>query len=354
MKRSNTPPARRAAVPRRPAAAAGGPSTKDGLHPRSRHRERYDFPRLIAASPGLSRFVAVNAYGDASIDFADPQAVKALNAAILTQVYGIAHWDIPEQFLCPPIPGRADYLHYAADLLGESNAGTIPRGGAVRVLDIGVGANCIYPLIGQREYGWTFLGSDTNPAALAAAQRIIEANAGLGAAIQLRRQSKPAHIFHGLIATGERFDLSLCNPPFHASMAEAHAGTRRKLRNLGASREGRSTKAPVLNFGGQEAELWCPGGEAAFIGRMISESARIPQSCLWFTSLVAKESNLRQVLATLKSVKPQQSRVIGMSAGQKTSRIVAWTFLDQAQHRDWRIEHWTKRTTSPTVPCTRR
>lgn len=339
MKPVGKPTARRDPPPR--STAAGGPTTKDALHPRNRHRARYDFPRLIASSPGLRHFVSVNAYGDESVDFADPQAVKALNAAILKHFYGIAHWDIPEQFLCPPIPGRADYLHYAADLLGESNGGTIPRGRALRVLDIGVGANCVYPLIGHHDYGWSFIGSDTNPIALAAAQRIIDGNAGLAQAITLRHQAKPAQIFNGLITAAERFALSLCNPPFHASMQEAHAGTTRKLRNLAGTAvpKGRTDKAPVRNFGGQETELWCPGGEAAFVGRMITESARLPQSCLWFTSLIAKESNLRQVQATLASVKPQQTRIIAMSAGQKQSRIVAWTFIDQAQHRAWLNAH---------------
>jgi 23S rRNA (adenine1618-N6)-methyltransferase len=174
----------------------------------------------------------VNAYGDPSIDFADPVAVQALNRALLLHFYDVRGWDLPPGYLCPPIPGRADYLHHLADLLASCNGGVVPCGESVRALDIGVGANCIYPLIGHREYGWRFLGSDIDPTALASAARILEANPGLAGAIELRLQRSPSHIFQDLLEGNETFDVCLCNPPFHASPQEAREGTERKWRNL--------------------------------------------------------------------------------------------------------------------------
>ncbi|HEU0283231.1 MAG TPA: 23S rRNA (adenine(1618)-N(6))-methyltransferase RlmF [Gallionella sp.] len=309
------------------------PAEKDALHPRNPHRGRCDFTQLIAASPALAPFVATNAYGDASINFSDPAAVKALNRALLQQVYGIGEWDIPPQYLCPPIPGRADYLHWVADLLAESNGGVIPRGATVQVLDIGVGANCIYPLIGQREYGWRFAGSDIDAVAIANAQRIVDAN-GLGAAITLRLQASPAAIFKGVVQADEVFDLTLCNPPFHASLAEAAAGTQRKWKNLGRD-VGR--KKPVLNFGGQGAELYCEGGEEAFVRRMIAESAELRGRCMWFTTLVSKSASLPAVYRALKQAGALQHKTIEMAQGQKRSRFVAWTFLDDKQRRAWSV-----------------
>jgi 23S rRNA (adenine1618-N6)-methyltransferase len=317
---------------------AGELEAKPGLHPRNPHRSRYDFPRLIQACPDLAPFVAINAYGSASIDFANAQAVRALNRALLLDVYGISGWDIPSQYLCPPIPGRADYLHHAADLLGSCNGGAIPRGASIRVLDIGVGANCIYPLIGQREYGWHFLGSDTDPVALDSARRILAANPGLQDAIQLRRQASPGAIFRGLLGPDEVFELTVCNPPFHASPGEAQEGSRRKWQNLGRG-TGR-TQAPVLNFGGQGGELWCPGGEAAFVHRMIEESAEFPTRCFWFTTLVAKSSHLPAVYRALRQAGVQETRTLGMAQGQKKSRIVAWTFLTPDQREAWRAARW--------------
>lgn len=312
---------------------ADAPVEKSGLHPRNPHRSRYDFGRLVACRPELGRFVATNAYGSETIDFADPAAVKALNRALLKLEYGISDWDIPLQYLCPPIPGRADYLHYLADLLADG--GDIPRGPSVRLLDIGVGANCIYPLIGRRSYGWRFVGSDIDKTALANAQRIVDAN-GLDDGIELRLQPSRSAILAGMLTPDELFDLTMCNPPFHASSNDAKAGTQRKLRNLGKQ----SGRQPVLNFGGQSAELYCDGGEEAFIGRMVAESAMHPMSCLWYTTLVSRSASLPGVYRALKKAGALDVRTINMAQGQKKSRIVAWTFLERRQQKEWRAARW--------------
>ncbi len=299
-------------------------TTKLSLHPRNKHRARYDFDALTQANSALLPYVKNNEYGDASIDFANPQAVKALNQALLKQFYDVLIWDIPKQYLCPPIPGRADYVHYVADLLAESQSS---QGSAVRVLDVGVGANMVYPLIGTREYGWQFVGADIDAAALKNAQNIVSANA-LDAFIELRLQPSAKHIFSGVIQQGEKFALTMCNPPFHASLAEAQAGSARKWRGLGKapSREKLGEKAAVLNFGGQSNELYCEGGEEAFVILMINESKQFAKQCEWFTTLVSKAATLPSIYRALKSVQAGEVRTIAMAQGQKQSRIVAWRF----------------------------
>lgn len=314
----------------------GAPSNtpQSSLHPRNRHGGRYDFAMLTACCPELAAHVAANAFGDDSIDFADPLALRALNRALLRHFYGVGTWDIPARYLCPPIPGRADHLHYLADLLAASDGGEIPRGTDVRVLDIGTGANLVYPLIGHAEYRWRFVGSDIERGALASAQAIIDANEGLADAIELRHQPSPARVFHGIVRRDERFDLVMCNPPFHASMEDARAGSARKWKNLG--RGAGPARAPVLNFGGRSAELVCAGGEAGFILRMIEESALIPRQCRWFTSLVAKAGNLRAIESALSAAGVRARRIIEMAQGQKRSRIVAWTYLTPREQQAWR------------------
>jgi 23S rRNA (adenine1618-N6)-methyltransferase len=309
-------------------------NTKSELHPRNRHRARYDFDQLIQASSALAPFVKLNEYGDASIDFSNAEAVKALNQALLKQFYAVCAWDIPKQYLCPPIPGRADYLHYLADLLREGNAGVIPRGQSVRVLDIGVGANMIYPLIGTREYGWQFVGADIDAKALKNAQQIVEANA-LSEVIELRLQTSPESIFKGVIGQGEKFALTMCNPPFHGSLEEAQAGTQRKWRGLGRNpaKRGSNNESAVLNFGGQSAELYCEGGELAFVTAMIKESKQYATQCVWFTTLISKAANLPGVYSALKKVNALEVKTIEMSQGQKKSRIVAWTFSNTSQQQ---------------------
>jgi 23S rRNA (adenine1618-N6)-methyltransferase len=305
---------------------------KPTLHPRNRHQGRYDFPQLIKSHPDLARFVILNPYGKQSIDFADPAAVKVFNRALLRTLYGIQHWDIPDGYLCPPIPGRADYLHCLADLLAESNGGEIPRGAGVRALDVGVGANCIYPLLGHSDYRWQFVGSDIDPVALASANTIVQANK-LGKAITLRQQSQPRQILLGLLGAEERFAVTLCNPPFHASLQEATRGSQRKWRALGKADPKR--KLPVLNFGGQNNELWCEGGEIRFVTQLITESVAVGKQVLWFSTLVSKASNLPAIQAALSKVNAVQVRVVEMGQGQKQSRFVAWTFQTEQARTTW-------------------
>ncbi|ESF77700.1 23S rRNA (adenine(1618)-N(6))-methyltransferase RlmF, partial [Salmonella enterica] len=227
-------------------------------------------------------------------------------------------------FLCPPVPGRADYIHHLADLLGETT-GSIPA--QATILDVGVGANCIYPLIGVHEYGWRFTGSEVSDAAMSSAQAIIQANTGLSRAIRLRRQKDPAAIFTGIIHKNEFYDATLCNPPFHDSAAAARAGSERKRRNLGQNKD------DALNFGGQQQELWCEGGEVAFIKKMIAESQSFRRQVLWFTTLVSRGENLPPLYRALAEAGAVKVVKKEMAQGQKQSRFIAWTFMDDDQRR---------------------
>lgn len=303
---------------------------KLSLHPRNRHRGRYDFDVLSQALPALIDFLIANPFdaNELTIDFANPAAVMALNAALLKVFYNVESWSVPPGYLCPPIPGRADYVHHAADLLARDRDGAISRGPEIRVLDIGVGANCIYPLIGHREYVWRFVGSDTDAVALQSAQQIVDANAGLAAVIELRLQSSARKIFEGVLTPDDRFDFVLCNPPFHASAREAAAGSARKWKNLGkAGRSpGNAESKPQLNFGGQPAELWCEGGEAGFVCRLVAESVHVKSQVSWFSALVSQEESLSAIYSALREICARRVEIIAMAQGQKKSRIVTWQF----------------------------
>ena len=325
-------------------------SKKKGLHPRNRHTGRYDFKKLIKSCPDLEPFVALNPYNELSVDFSDPLVVRTLNRALLKLFYNLSFWEIPADFLCPPIPGRADYIHNVADLLSSCNQGVIPRGPQVRVLDIGVGASCIYPIIGNREYGWNFLGSDIDSVALASAKLIVDSNVELADAIELRKQVSPEKVFDGLILSNEEFDLTLCNPPFHRSLEEAREGSRRKWKNLGREPDGGTrrknvsripvSETPLFNFGGKGSELWCLGGETAFINNIIQESTEIRAKVFWFSTLVSKEDALTNIYQMLKHANVNETRTIEMSQGQKRSRIVAWTYLSTSERKSWRARRW--------------
>ena len=304
-----------------PTPMPAAPSPPDGLHPRNPHCARYDFARLVAALPALAAHVRPHPVEGDTIDIADPAAVLALNRALLLAHHDLVRWDLPPGALCPPVPGRADYLCHVADLLPPG-----APAGDVAVLEIGTGAGCIYPLLGARLLGWSFVATDIAPESLRWAADLLAANA-LVDRIELRLQPEPLAVFENVVRSGERFALSICNPPFHASAAEAEAGTRRKLRNLGAVAGRRDARGrPVLNFGGRAHELWCPGGELGFVGRMIDQSALRPSLCGWFTCLIAKSAHLPVLAEALRRVSAAEVRVLPMRHGEKYSRILAWRF----------------------------
>lgn len=282
------------------------------MHPKNKHQSRYDLDLLSKALPALKSFVHPNKFGDDSIDFADPKAVKTLNQAILKSFYQI-EWDLPEQYLCPPIPGRADYIHHLHDINPKKN---------LSILDIGVGANCIYPIIGVCEYSWKFVGADINEAAITHAQKIVSLNIGLKENIDFRLQPVSKNIFKNIIRPEDRFDFSMCNPPFHSSLSEAQAGTNRKWKNLG-----KNIKQPkTLNFGGVGNELWTPGGEKKFLETMISESAEFKHQVTWFSSLVSKSEHLEFLEKKLSQIKVTEFKILDMNLGNKKSRIILWRF----------------------------
>ncbi|MEN0050254.1 MAG: 23S rRNA (adenine(1618)-N(6))-methyltransferase RlmF [Bacteroidota bacterium] len=297
-------------------------STKTKLHPRNRNRARYDLVALKVAIPELTTHIQFNKYGVESINFSNPVAVKLLNRALLKHYYGIEHWNFPDTNLCPPIPGRVDYLHYIADLLGQQNGGQLPRGDEITCLDIGVGASCIYPILGVAEYGWQFIASDIDAQSIKSANKIVQTNPLLHGKIECRLQQNKKHIFKGILGKKEQIEISICNPPFHASVAAAQEGTRRKVKNL----TGKKTKNLKLNFAGNLNELLYEGGEVQFIRNMILESQEFAKNCKWFSTLVSKESNLKVIYSLLKKVKVQQIETIPMGTGNKQTRIVAWSF----------------------------
>ncbi len=306
------------------------------LHPRNKHNIRYNFKNLIESYPELNLFVKLNKYKDESIDFSNADAVKALNTALLKHFYTIDFWQIPKSYLCPPIPGRADYIHHIADALANLNNGKIPRGSTIKCLDIGVGANCIYPIIGFQEYGWTFIGSDIDPVSIESAERIVQKNAILKPRVKIKLQPNKKDFFYGVISKEEKVDLTICNPPFHASAEEAAKNSQRKLNNLTHKKNSQIAR----NFGGINNELWCDGGERKFVLDMIRESKKFSQSVFMFSTLLSKQSNVKAVQLALKEAGARGVKTIAMGQGNKSSRIITWSFLSASAQKDWISERW--------------
>ncbi len=287
------------------------------LHPRNLHRDGYDFARLVKAYPPLQPHVINNPAGEPTISFSDPEAVKALNTALLIGHYGLQHWDIPEGYLCPPVPGRADYLHHLADLLAAG--GPLLTGKDIRILDIGTGANLIYAILGQRLYDWSMVGTEVDKLALKTAKALIGINPVLQNGTRLRQQKDPHFILEGIIRENDFFHATVCNPPFYASEAEAAEANARKRKHLRLGKVGRAVA-------GQPAELWTEGGERSFLLQFIKESQIYGQQVGWFTSLVSQKDNLEPLEQALEKAEAKAVEIIPLAAGQKRTRVLAWRF----------------------------
>lgn len=294
------------------------------MHKNSLHTNSYDFELLTKNHEALKSHVFVNDYQNQTIDFSNPEAVKALNTALLYTHYDVKFWEFPDKNLCPPIPSRADYIHHLADLLRRSHLES-----DVKVLDIGVGASCIYPLLGNSIYNWSFVGSDIDEKSLQIAQKIIDKN-NLENVIELRLQRDYQHILKGILNPSDKFTASVCNPPFFKSQADALDATKTKLKGLG-----KKSDKVIRNFSGTPKELCYAGGEKAFLHNYLYESSQFPKQCYWFTSLVSNVSHVRSMEASLKKLGATEFRVLDMIQGNKVSRVVAWSFLTEKEQNNW-------------------
>ncbi len=295
------------------------------MHKNNPHNQSYDMTALASILPELKPFIITGQNGQLTLDFSDALAIKALNKAILKKDYKIDFWDLPDGYLCPPIPGRVDYLYHLQDLIPR------PTDRAVSALDIGTGANLIYPIVGARAFNWHFVASDIDAIAVNCAKQLVKVNKGLNKKIKIRQQNDENSIFANIILSDNYFDVSLCNPPFHASAQAAEQGNQRKNKNLNFNKNKRgsslkSNKSDHLNFLGTHKELWCEGGELAFIEKMIEQSVQFKEQVGVFTCLVSKKDNLPAIRKALKNVNATRVDTVDMSQGSKVSRFIAWSF----------------------------
>jgi 23S rRNA (adenine1618-N6)-methyltransferase len=138
----------------------------------------------------------------------------------------ISYYDIKNgifHYLCPPIPGRADYIHYIADLLAESNNGIIPK-------VMGFKAWILVLALIYLSNNWKcrirleFRRNRYRRKAIENCSTIIEANPKLVDFISLQQQTGLV-LFFKISLHEDKFAFTICNPPFHKSQEEATKGS---------------------------------------------------------------------------------------------------------------------------------
>lgn len=289
------------------------------MHKRNKHIHGYDLKKLKAAYKGLSHHI-IQLNEKETIDFSNPKSVFELNKALLIADYKLKFWQPTANSLCPAVPGRADYIHHLADLLAKSNNGEIPTGKDIKILDIGTGSSIIYPIIGAQEYNWDFVGTEIDRASVHQAEVNVNKNIWLKKKIKLRFQDEREKILDGIIFPEDKFDAIMCNPPFFKSREDNWTKSTKKFQNLKKDTDALT----VQNFAGHPNELWCPGGEKAFITQLIYDSQKYKKHIQWTTSLVSSKEHLKPLISVLEYHKAAQIEIIEMEQGQKKMRILAW------------------------------
>ncbi|KAL3156172.1 hypothetical protein ABBQ32_012459 [Trebouxia sp. C0010 RCD-2024] len=171
------------AIPRQHHDPPSSNRSKLAMHPRNKYADHLpDFTALGQAFPELQIHLSLH-QGKATIDFKKPAACKALTKALLQHDFAIT-WDVPDGQLVPPVTNRANYIHWLEDLLVLSPPlNTEPVIG----LDVGCGANCIYPLLGAALNGWRFVGTDITDIAIEWAKKNVSSNPNLAKLIEIRQ-----------------------------------------------------------------------------------------------------------------------------------------------------------------------
>jgi len=291
-----------------------GGSFDSRMHPRNRYfRRKPDFAALAAQFADFAAIVVTDSRGRVHVDWKDPACSVALTRALLRADYGLK-WELPRGFLCPPVPQRVNYVHWIEDLLAGTIETAIKSAHAVRIpdeatgLDVGVGASAIYPLLALSLHpNWKMIGTDINEEALRSARANVESN-GLQAKIRLELVGSDSVLLETVRKQSDVIDFCMCNPPFFAAEEDA-----RKASHY------RSCDAKVQ-------ELVTPGGEQAFVSRMIADSQVLRHRVRWYTTMVGHKSSLTAAMAEIKSCGASLVRSTTFFQGKTIRWAVAWSF----------------------------
>ncbi|GAA5901461.1 hypothetical protein JCM5296_003016 [Sporobolomyces johnsonii] len=295
-----------------------------------------DFCALARSVPAFAPFLRKTGKG-ATIDWQNDEAVRALTSALLERDFGL-QLSLPEDRLCPTVPSRLEYVLWVLKLalLTSDSSSTLNAPSRLTGLDVGTGASAIYPLLACRtlcppDRSSSFSSSSSSAPAIQMLATDIDAHSlsfaeknvfenGLLGQISLFHVEKQGRIFPPeVVESVEIIDFTMCNPPFYASPDEIAASL--------AAKE----LEPFAVCTGASNEMLTPGGEVAFVSRMIDESLSLGSTKIrWFTSLLGKFSSISPLVDLLKSHHIANYLVHALPPhGQTTRWILTWSLQDR-------------------------
>uniref|UniRef100_G3U5Q4 U6 small nuclear RNA (adenine-(43)-N(6))-methyltransferase n=1 Tax=Loxodonta africana TaxID=9785 RepID=G3U5Q4_LOXAF len=287
------------------------------MHARNRYKDKPpDFAYLASKYPDFKQHVQINLNGRVSLNFKDPEAVRALTCTLLREDFGLSI-DIPLERLIPTVPLRLNYIHWVEDLIGhqDSDRSTLRRG-----IDIGTGASCIYPLLGATLNGWYFLATEVDDICFNYAKKNVEQN-NLSDLIKAQVVKVPQKtlLMDALKEESEIiYDFCMCNPPFFANQLEAKGVN---------SRNPRRPPPSSVNTGGI-TEIMAEGGELEFVKRIIHDSLQLKKRLRWYSCMLGKKCSLAPLKEELRIQGVPKVTYTEFCQGRTMRWALAWSFYD--------------------------
>lgn len=287
----------------------------DHMHPRNPYKNSPpDFRVLADKFEYFRKFAKDNKAGEFSINFKDPESLRALTCALLESDFGLK-LSIPLDRLIPTVPLRLNYILWIEDLLA-----CVPdaqRRAVVRGFDIGSGASCIYALLGAKLNNWHILATEVDELSVSFAKENVKCN-GLEGNIEVKQVTQGSFLKIPLEDEEiKEFDFCMCNPPFFISEFEA---------SYGNTRSGKRPQ-PSGICTGAETEIVTGGGEVEFVRGIINDSLLLKEHFSWYTTMLGKKSSVAPVLACLSKNGIKTTITTEFCQGHTMRWGVAWSFL---------------------------
>ncbi|XP_037071657.1 RNA N6-adenosine-methyltransferase mettl16-like [Pollicipes pollicipes] len=275
------------------------------MHPRNIYRTPPDFKALVDGFPDIRKHVTTDVSGKVKYDFKDPDALRVLTQTLLLKDFQL-DVEIPADKLVPTLPNRLNYILWLEDIV---RALKLPKDETVVGLDLGTGPCAVYALLGARR-GWRMVATERDADSLAVARRNVQKNS-LQQLVQVLEAD--ASLVTGPLQSAGPVHFTLCNPPFFDSESPAEGGEARARR-------------PVA----------CPGGERAFVGRLIAESPQLADRCRVFTTMLGHKSSVRPMKRLAYEAGAAEVITTELCQGNTKRWAMGWTFqaglaLDQVK-----------------------
>ncbi|QSL64066.1 hypothetical protein MERGE_000221 [Pneumocystis wakefieldiae] len=238
------------------------------------------------------------------INFKNPAALREVTKCLLKHDFKIDIF-LHEKRLCPPVPNRFAYVSWIQELIDFVNCDEKKK---VVAFDIGTGSVCIYPLLccSQRS-NWFFYATDIDELSLELAHENVKRNC-LDDRIKIVDTAK----YSTLIPLDElnisKIDFCMCNPPFYSSEEEILTSSRLK------------SKEPFSSCTGSLTEMVTPGGEIAFVKRILKESCVLKERVNWYTTMLGKLSNVTKIIENLREIQINNYIINELPVGGNTRR----------------------------------